>query len=66
MPITDAPVHATLAVADLDRARAWYSDKLGWEPLSISEVAGTLIYKVGDSYPDAIRRSSPARRRTRS
>lgn len=50
MPITDAPVHATLAVADLDRARAWYSDKLGWEPLSISEVAGTLIYKVGDSY----------------
>ncbi len=50
MPITDASVHATLAVADLDKARAWYADKLGWEPLSISEVEGTLIYKVGDSY----------------
>ncbi len=50
MPITDASIHATLAVADLERARAWYADKLGWEPLSLAEVPGTLIYKVGDSY----------------
>lgn len=50
MAITDASVHATLAVTDLDRAKAWYADKLGWEPLPLSEVAGTLIYKVGDSY----------------
>lgn len=50
MPITDASVHATLAVADLDKAKAWYADKLGWEPLSIVEVPDTAIYKVGDSY----------------
>jgi catechol 2,3-dioxygenase-like lactoylglutathione lyase family enzyme len=50
MPITEASVHATLAVADLDRARDWYASRLGWEPLPISEVAGTLIYQVGDSY----------------
>jgi len=32
MHITDAPVHAALAAVDLARARAWYADKLGWEP----------------------------------
>ena len=46
MAITEASVHATLAVADPERAMAWYADRLGWEPLPISEVAGTLIYKV--------------------
>lgn len=50
MPITDASVHATLAMTDLERTRAWYADKIGWEPLSIVEVPGTLIYKIGDSY----------------
>jgi catechol 2,3-dioxygenase-like lactoylglutathione lyase family enzyme len=50
MPITDASVHATLAVADLEKAKAWYAEKLGWEPLAIVEVPDTAIYKVGDSY----------------
>src|SRR5215203_1745988 len=48
MPITDASVHATLAVADLDEARKWYAQKLGWEP--VRELPGTLIYQVGDSF----------------
>ncbi|MFL5671848.1 MAG: VOC family protein, partial [Chloroflexota bacterium] len=48
MAITDAPIHATLAVADLDKSRDWYAEKLGWEPAR--EVPGTLIYQVGDSF----------------
>ena len=45
--ITTAPIHASLAVADLAKARAWYSEKLGWEPSL--EPPGTLVYDVGDS-----------------
>jgi catechol 2,3-dioxygenase-like lactoylglutathione lyase family enzyme len=44
MRITDAPVHASLAVVDLARAREWYADKLGWEPSL--EPPGTLVYDV--------------------
>jgi catechol 2,3-dioxygenase-like lactoylglutathione lyase family enzyme len=44
MTITEAPVHASLAAADLARARAWYAEKLGWEP-SV-EPPGTLVYEV--------------------
>jgi catechol 2,3-dioxygenase-like lactoylglutathione lyase family enzyme len=40
--ITDAPIHPSLAVKDLAHSRAWYADKLGWEP-SI-EAPGTLVY----------------------
>lgn len=47
MPITDAPIHATLAVADLARARAWYSDRLGWVPTA--EPPGTCVYELGTS-----------------
>lgn len=42
MQITDAPVHASLAVIDLARAREWYADKLGWEPSR--EMPGLLAY----------------------
>ena len=45
--ITDAPIHPSLAVADLARARSWYAEKLGWEPTI--EPPGTLIYEVGGS-----------------
>ena len=48
MPITDAPIHPSLAVRDLEKARAWYADKLGWEPAR--EFPELLIYQVGDSY----------------
>jgi catechol 2,3-dioxygenase-like lactoylglutathione lyase family enzyme len=48
MPLNEAAIHASLAVADLDRSRQWYSEKLGWEP--VRELDDNLIYKVGDSY----------------
>ena len=48
MAITDAPIHPSLAVRDLDRARTWWADKLGWEPAR--EFDGLLVYEVGDSY----------------
>jgi catechol 2,3-dioxygenase-like lactoylglutathione lyase family enzyme len=43
MKITDAPIHASLAAADLARAKAWYADKLGWEPTI--EPPGALVYE---------------------
>ncbi len=45
--ITSAPLHPSLATADLAKARSWYSDKLGWEPMI--EAPGTLVYEVGAS-----------------
>jgi catechol 2,3-dioxygenase-like lactoylglutathione lyase family enzyme len=48
MAITDAPIHPSLAVRDLRRARTWYAEKLGWEPTR--ELEGLLVYEVGDSY----------------
>jgi catechol 2,3-dioxygenase-like lactoylglutathione lyase family enzyme len=48
MTITDAPIHPSLAVADVAKARSWYADKLGWEPEL--EPPGVLIYRVGDSF----------------
>jgi catechol 2,3-dioxygenase-like lactoylglutathione lyase family enzyme len=45
--LTDAPFHPSLAVADLAKARSWYSDRLGWDP--VLEPAGTLVYEVGES-----------------
>jgi len=50
MPINEAPIHATLAVSDLERSRAWYAEKVGWEPISEVEVPGTSIYRIGDSF----------------
>lgn len=47
MTITDAPIHPTLAVADLAHSRSWYADKLGWEP--IIEAPSTLVFQVGQS-----------------
>ena len=43
MRITDAPIHASLAAADLARAKRWYADKLGWEPTI--EPPGVLVYE---------------------
>jgi catechol 2,3-dioxygenase-like lactoylglutathione lyase family enzyme len=48
MAITDARIHPSLAVADLENARAWYTDKLGWQPAR--ELDGLLVYEVGDSF----------------
>ena len=43
----EATVIASLPASDLDRARAWYSDKLGFVPSDMSD-EGSLIYVMGD------------------
>ena len=45
--LSDYPVHAVLASTDVDRARAWYSERLGLEPLR--ERDGQLLYGIGAS-----------------
>ena len=45
--LTDAPFHPSLAVADLAKAKSWYSDRLGWDP--VLEPPGTAVYRVGES-----------------
>ena len=46
--ITDSPIHATLGVTDLAKSRAWYAEKLGWNP--VLDFEDTLVYQVGDSF----------------
>jgi catechol 2,3-dioxygenase-like lactoylglutathione lyase family enzyme len=46
--LNDAPIHPTVAASDLARARAWYADKIGWEPAL--EPPGDLVYQVGQSF----------------
>ncbi|HET7461569.1 MAG TPA: VOC family protein [Longimicrobium sp.] len=41
-------VATRLPVRDLERARAWYAEKLGLEP--VEERPGGLRYRCGDSY----------------
>jgi catechol 2,3-dioxygenase-like lactoylglutathione lyase family enzyme len=41
------PVHAILAATDIDRARAWYAERLGLEP--IRERQGQLLFRFGPS-----------------
>ena len=52
----DFTVHASLAASDIDRARAWYSEKLGLEPFEEGP-GGVLRYKAGETqfgiYPSA-------------
>jgi catechol 2,3-dioxygenase-like lactoylglutathione lyase family enzyme len=43
--LQDAPIHATLPCEDLDRARRFYSTKLGLEPAS--EQPAGLFYEAG-------------------
>jgi catechol 2,3-dioxygenase-like lactoylglutathione lyase family enzyme len=45
--LTDCRVHATIPAADLGRARKWYADKLGLEP--IRQMPGGLMYDAADS-----------------
>jgi catechol 2,3-dioxygenase-like lactoylglutathione lyase family enzyme len=40
--LTDRRVHATIPAADLGRARKWYAEKLGFEP--IRQLPGGLMY----------------------
>ena len=45
--LADHPIHAILAASDIDRARAWYAERLGLEP--IREREGQLLYRIGPS-----------------
>jgi len=54
--LSDSPVHAILAASDIDRARAWYADRLGLEP--IREREGQLLYRIGPSILTVYRTSS--------
>jgi hypothetical protein len=45
--LSDAPIHPSIAVADLARARNWYAEKLGWEPTI--EAPSTLVYEINAS-----------------
>jgi catechol 2,3-dioxygenase-like lactoylglutathione lyase family enzyme len=48
MAITDARIHPSLAVRDLEASRSWYADKLGWDPSRAFD--DLLVYEVGDSF----------------
>ncbi len=41
------PLMARLAAADIGRARAWYSDKLGLDPTTEEMGGSVLYYEVG-------------------
>jgi catechol 2,3-dioxygenase-like lactoylglutathione lyase family enzyme len=47
MALTEARIATRLPAADLDRARRWYAEKLGLEP--VEERPGGLLYVVGGS-----------------
>jgi catechol 2,3-dioxygenase-like lactoylglutathione lyase family enzyme len=43
--LTDRPVHTTIPAADLERAKAWYAEKLGLAP--VREITGGVFYDAG-------------------
>lgn len=45
--IASIPIQPVLPAADLERARQWYSDKLGLEPVSTNSF-GDLRYQAGE------------------
>ncbi|HET8618416.1 MAG TPA: VOC family protein [Acidimicrobiales bacterium] len=47
-PLARGDIASRLPAQDLDRARAWYRDKLGLEPAEERE--GGLRYRCGDTY----------------
>ncbi len=44
--IANLPMHTVLPASDLERARTWYSEKLGLEPVSTNPF-GDLLYETG-------------------
>ena len=43
--LADCPIHATLPAADLERAKGFYTEKLGLSPES--EASGGIFYRCG-------------------
>jgi catechol 2,3-dioxygenase-like lactoylglutathione lyase family enzyme len=48
--LKDSPTHTTLPCSDLERARAWYADKLGVEPTDESPAGLTYEGPHGSRY----------------
>lgn len=46
----NVPLHAVLPASDLDRAKRWYSEKLGLEPASEDEYGGVQYEAGGASF----------------
>jgi predicted enzyme related to lactoylglutathione lyase len=46
--LRDYPIHASLATSDTERAKAWYADKVGWQPAR-EWLPDLLWYEVGHS-----------------
>ncbi|MBW3619120.1 MAG: VOC family protein [Actinobacteria bacterium] len=44
--IANTPIHAVLPASDLERARRWYAEKLGLEPVETTPF-GDLRYRAG-------------------
>ena len=44
--------HATIAVSDLERAKAWYRDKLGLEPTRLSEGLMSEVVDIAARHRD--------------
>ncbi len=42
----NTPMHPVLPAADLERAKRWYAEKLGLEPVNVTEF-GDLEYETG-------------------
>ena len=47
--LRDLPLYPVLAASDIERARAWYEQKLGLTP-ETEEAMGSLWYRTGDSW----------------
>ena len=47
--LRDLPLYPVLAASDIERARAWYEQKLGLTP-ETAEAMGSLWYRTGDSW----------------
>ena len=65
--LRDLPLYPVLAASDIERAKAWYPDKLDLTP-EVEEPMGSLWYKTGDTwfllYPT--RRRAPRRTLSRT
>src|SRR6266540_3316702 len=44
--LSDFPIHATVAVSDVERAKTWFRDRLGIEPKIVDP--GGLWYQFGE------------------
>jgi hypothetical protein len=62
--IANTPIQAVLPASDLERARGWYHEKLGLQPVSTNPF-GDLRYEAGGSSSSSISLRSPEPTRQR-